>query len=150
MDQQKKLHEPERIFTVPDDREANFEGHCILLVEDVEINREIVLALLEPTMLKVDCAENGIEAVDAFTTNPLKYDMIFMDIQMPEMDGYTATRRIRDSGVPRAREIPIVAMTANAFREDIEKCLEAGMDDHIGKPLAFDKVIETLHQILSV
>jgi len=134
--------------SVGGDPGKDFSGHFILLVEDVEINREIVLALLEPTKLSVDCAENGAEAVEAFVSNPHKYDMIFMDIQMPEMDGFTATKLIRGSGADRAREIPIVAMTANAFKEDIEKCLEAGMDGHIGKPLAFEKVIETLERII--
>jgi len=126
----------------------NFEGHRILLAEDVQINREIVLALLEPTNLEIDCAANGIEAVEAFVANPLKYDMIFMDVQMPEMDGYTATRRIRESGTERAREIPIVAMTANVFKEDIEKCLEAGMNAHVGKPLEMDEVIGALEKYL--
>jgi CheY-like chemotaxis protein len=126
----------------------NFKGHRILLAEDVDINREIVLALLEPTNLEIDCAANGAEAVKAFEENPLKYDMIFMDVQMPEMDGYTATQTIRASQTERSKEIPIVAMTANVFKEDIEKCLEAGMNGHIGKPLDFDEVIETLEKYL--
>jgi CheY-like chemotaxis protein len=71
----------------------NFKGHYILLAEDVEINREIVLALLEPTKLMVDCAENGAVAVEMFLSSPSKYEMIFMDLQMPEMDGYTATKK---------------------------------------------------------
>jgi len=128
---------------------VNFEGRCILLAEDVDINREIVLALLEPTNLKIDCAENGAIAVDMFTANPTKYDMIFMDLQMPEMDGYTATKNIRESGVERSREIPIVAMTANVFKEDVEKCLEAGMNGHTGKPLDFDEVIAILRTYLT-
>jgi len=131
-----------------DEVSADFEGYTVLLAEDVEINREIVMALLEPTKLKIECAENGIKAVDAFVSNPKKYDMIFMDIQMPEMDGFTATRLIRESGVERSKEIPIVAMTANAFKEDIEKCLESGMNDHLGKPLSYDLVIATLEQYL--
>ena len=126
----------------------DFTGFTVLLVEDVEINREIVMALLEPTNLKIECAENGIEAVDAFVSNPEKFDMIFMDIQMPEMDGFTATRLIRESGVERAADVPIVAMTANAFQEDIDKCLRAGMNGHLGKPLAFDMVIATLEKYL--
>jgi len=121
-----------------------FAGKRILLVEDVEINREIVLALLEPTKLEIDCAENGIEAVNMFTKAPLKYNMIFMDIQMPEMDGYEATKRIRAMNNPAAKTIPIIAMTANVFKEDIERCLTAGMDNHVGKPLDFDEVLDKL------
>ena len=119
-----------------------------MLVEDVDINREIVLALLEPTNIKIDTAENGVEAVRMFAEAPGKYDMIFMDIQMPEMDGYDATRRIRTLKHPYAKIIPIVAMTANVFREDIERCLQAGMNDHIGKPLDFNELLEKLHTYL--
>jgi CheY-like chemotaxis protein/two-component sensor histidine kinase len=127
----------------------NFKGNCLLLAEDVEINREIVLTLLEPTMIEVDCAENGAKAVELFTASPDKYDMIFMDLQMPEMDGYEATRRIRESGIPEAKRIPIIAMTANVFREDIERCLASGMNDHVGKPLDFDEVISKLRKYIS-
>jgi CheY-like chemotaxis protein len=125
-----------------------FEGYRILLAEDVEINREIVLALLEPTELAIDCAENGAEALQFFSASPGKYDMIFMDVQMPEMDGYESTRRIRSTGLPGAEEIPIIAMTANVFREDVEKCREAGMNDHIGKPLDVELVLEKLRRYL--
>jgi CheY-like chemotaxis protein len=121
-----------------------YDGRCILLAEDVEINREIVLALLEPTLVKIDCAINGGEAFRKFSEAPDKYDMIFMDLQMPEMDGYEATQRIRALDIPKAKEIPIIAMTANVFREDVEKCLQAGMNSHIGKPLNFDDVFEKL------
>jgi signal transduction histidine kinase/CheY-like chemotaxis protein len=121
-----------------------FAGRHILLVEDVEINREIVHALLEPTKLEIDCAENGVEAVRMFKASPHKYDMIFMDIQMPVMDGYEATQHIRALDIPTAQTIPIVAMTANVFKEDIEKCLEAGMNSHIGKPVDFEEVIGKL------
>jgi CheY-like chemotaxis protein len=127
----------------------NLEGARILLAEDVEINREIVISLLEPMSLMIDCAENGIETVRLFTAEPEKYDMIFMDVQMPEMDGYEATRRIRASGAPNADTIPIIAMTANVFREDIEKCLAAGMNAHVGKPLDLDEVLATLRAYLS-
>jgi signal transduction histidine kinase/ActR/RegA family two-component response regulator len=135
----------------------NFRGRRILLVEDVEINREIVLALLEPAGLEIDCAENGMEALQKFSEAPDKYDMIFMDVQMPEMDGYEATRKIREfeneknqrkTDVEFPQGIPIVAMTANVFREDIERCLEAGMNDHIGKPFNFDDVLAKMRKYL--
>jgi len=118
-----------------------YPGRHLLLAEDVEINREIVMALLEPSKIEIDCAENGKEAVRMFSEAPEKYDMIFMDLQMPEMDGYEATRHIRALDVPKAKTIPIVAMTANVFREDVERCLEAGMNSHVGKPLDFNEVM---------
>jgi len=126
-----------------------FANRRILLVEDVEINREIVLTMLESTQMEIDCAENGLEAVQKFTEAPEKYDLIFMDVQMPEMDGYDATRSIRAVNAPNAKTIPIIAMTANVFREDVEKCLEAGMNGHIGKPLDFNEVMEQLQKYFS-
>jgi len=130
---------------------AVFTGSKILLAEDVEVNREIVLAMLEPTRIEVDCAENGLEAVRMFSEDPEKYDMIFMDLQMPQMDGYEATRRIRifeeehrkQSGEHK-KNIPIIAMTASVFREDIEKCILSGMNGHVGKPLNLGEVIKQL------
>ena len=126
----------------------DFGGYTVLLADDVAINREIVISLLEPTHLNIVCAENGVQALKIFRETPEKYDIIFMDIQMPEMDGYEATRKIRTLDVPRAKDIPIVAMTANVFREDIDKCLAAGMNDHIGKPLDFNEVINKLRAYL--
>jgi PAS domain S-box-containing protein len=125
-----------------------FAGYKLMLVEDVEINREILISVLEPTALEIVCAENGVEAVELFGTAPDDFDMIFMDVHMPEMDGYEATRRIRAMEFERAKDIPIVAMTANVFREDIDKCLAAGMNDHIGKPLNFDEVTRKLWRYL--
>jgi CheY-like chemotaxis protein/HAMP domain-containing protein len=125
-----------------------FRGCRILLAEDVEINQEIVLALLEPTQLEIDCAADGAEALRMFSAAPEKYNMIFMDVHMPEMDGYEATRLIRGLDNPWAKQIPIVAMTANVFRQDIEKCLESGMNDHLGKPLDFNEVLAKLRQYL--
>jgi signal transduction histidine kinase/CheY-like chemotaxis protein len=125
-----------------------FAGYRILLAEDVEINREIVLALLEPYRLDIRCVENGLEAVAMFEAEPGNYNMIFMDVQMPEMDGYEATRRIRASAHPQGQKIPIVAMTANVFREDIEKCLDAGMNDHVGKPLDTGEIVSKLWKFL--
>jgi PAS domain S-box-containing protein len=131
-----------------------FAEHHILLAEDVEINREIVTKLLALTEVKIDCAENGAEAVRLFSENPEIYDMIFMDVQMPEMDGYEATRQIRKlekdmtaAGNPR-QQIPIIAMTANVFREDVEKSLAAGMNSHIGKPINFDEMIKLMKDYL--
>jgi CheY-like chemotaxis protein len=125
-----------------------FAGRRVLLVEDVEINREIVKTLLEPTYIEIDYAENGVEAVQKFSSQPDKYDIIFMDVQMPEMDGYEATRRIRALNIPQAQNIIIIAMTANVFREDIEKCLEAGMDDHLGKPLNLNELLDMLRKYM--
>jgi CheY-like chemotaxis protein len=118
----------------------------MLLAEDVEINREIVQSLLEPTHITIDNAENGRKAVEMFSAFP-GYDIIFMDVQMPEMDGYEATRRIRALDIPQARQIPIIAMTANVFREDIEKCLAAGMNGHVGKPLDMNDVLAKLRKV---
>ncbi|MDR1100457.1 MAG: response regulator [Treponema sp.] len=127
----------------------DFTGKRMLLAEDIEVNREILIALLEPASLTIDCAENGVQALSLFMENPENYDLIFMDVQMPEMDGYEATRLIRASGVPNAKTIPIVAMTANVFREDIEKCLAAGMDAHLGKPLVLAEILVILRTYLT-
>ena len=129
--------------------ERIFKDSKILIAEDVEINREIVQAIIEPTLVDIEFAENGKEAVRMFCEAPEKYSMIFMDIQMPEMNGYEATRQIRAVDSHFAKEIPIVAMTANAFKEDADRCLEAGMNAHIGKPLDFNEVIEILRKYLT-
>jgi signal transduction histidine kinase/ABC-type amino acid transport substrate-binding protein/ActR/RegA family two-component response regulator len=132
----------------PQGEDGMFAGYRVLLAEDVDINREIVMALLEPTLLEIDCAENGAEAVRIFSEAPVKYSLILMDVQMPEMDGYEATRRIRALDSPLAKTVPIIAMTANVFREDIERCLEAGMNGHLGKPLDTDEVMAALKKYL--
>ena len=126
----------------------DFSGRCLLLVDDVDINREIVAILLKPTNITVDCAENGAEALQMFTENPKRYDIILMDVQMPEMDGYEATRRIRALKTPYAETVTIIAMTANVFHDDIARALEAGMDAHIGKPINFDEVLKLLRESL--
>ena len=125
-----------------------FTGRRIMLAEDIAINREIVLELLEPMGLEIDCAENGAEAVRMFREAPGRYEMIFMDVQMPEMDGYQATGIIRALDIPEAKTVPIIAMTANVFREDIEKCLAAGMNDHLGKPMDLNAVLDKLRAYL--
>ena len=130
------------------DTEAAWSGKKILLAEDVEINREIVISLLEDYQIEITEAEDGGKAFGEFTADPEKFDLVFMDIHMPETDGYQATRLIRAFDHPRAKTIPIVAMTANVFKEDIEKCLEAGMNEHIGKPLDFNEVAAVLNRYL--
>lgn len=122
----------------------DFSDMQILLVEDIEINQEIFITLLEDTHIQIEVAENGLEAVNKFKEHPDKYDIIIMDIQMPEMDGYEATRIIRSLDIPEAQVIPIIAMTANAFKEDIEECLSCGMNDHLAKPIDEKIVIEKL------
>jgi len=126
----------------------DFTGYTVLLAEDVEINREILVSLLEYTNLTIECAVNGVQALAMFKAAPDKYDIIFMDVQMPEMDGYDATHAIRTLDVPRAKDVPIIAMTANVFREDIEMCLAAGMNSHVGKPLDINEVISVLRKYL--
>ena len=128
-----------------------FAGKKMLLAEDIEINREILITLLESSGLLIECAENGVEALDMIRTSPGKYDIVFMDVHMPKMDGHEATRQIRafEAGLKTSKAVPIVAMTANVFKEDIEACLSAGMDAHLGKPLDIDKVLEMLRKYLS-
>jgi CheY-like chemotaxis protein len=127
---------------------GTFADRHILLAEDIEINREIVQVLLDSTGIKIDNAENGIEALAKVKEAPDKYDLILMDVQMPKMDGLEATRRIRGLPSQRCKEIPIIAMTANVFKDDVEKCIEAGMNDHMGKPLDMDEMFEKLRKYL--
>ncbi|MDL2210458.1 response regulator [Desulfovibrio sp. OttesenSCG-928-O18] len=122
----------------------DFSRISLLLAEDVEINREIFASLLESTGVRIDIAENGSEALEKFRSAPDKYDIIVMDVQMPGMDGYEATKAIRALDMERAKSIPIIAMTANAFKSDIEKCMACGMDGHLAKPIDEKAVIETI------
>jgi len=127
---------------------ANFKGRTLLLAEDIEINREIVISMLEPTGIKVECAENGTQAVEMFGRAPNRYDIVFMDLQMPKMDGLTATRHIREMNAAKAKQVPIIAMTANVFQEDVDTCLAAGMNGHLGKPLDLRLVLDILERYL--
>ncbi|MCL2224430.1 MAG: ATP-binding protein [Defluviitaleaceae bacterium] len=128
----------------------NFKGRTVLIVEDIEINREIVMALLEDTEIEMDCAENGIQAVDMFRRAPARYDIILMDIQMPVMDGQEATRLIRSMNIPQAQSVPILAMTANVFQDDIDSYMAIGMNDHLAKPLDMELVLEKLMYYLNM
>lgn len=129
-------------------RPGALAGKRILLAEDIEINREILTALLADTGLIFEVAENGLEAVALFSARQDAFDMILMDIQMPELDGYEAARRIRSLGSQKALSVPIIAMTANVFREDVERALAAGMNDHVGKPVDVDDLFDKLKRHL--
>jgi signal transduction histidine kinase/CheY-like chemotaxis protein len=122
-------------------RVLDFSGKRILLTDDVEINRLIVKDLLEDTNVAIDEAENGEKALSIFEQSPENhYDMVLMDIQMPGIDGYETARRIRSLTHPDGRKVIIIALTANAYKEDVEKALEAGMDGHLAKPIDIDEV----------
>ena len=128
-------------------RRYEFKDKTILIAEDIDINREIMSSILEGSGITDEYAENGKIAVSMFEENPEKYDLILMDINMPEMNGYDATRQIRTFA--NGKNIPIIAMTANVFREDIEKCLNSGMNDHTGKPIDIDKLFLILNKYLN-
>ncbi len=128
----------------------DYSGKRALLVEDNELNRELALAILEETGMQIDCAGDGIEAVNMINEAPEdRYDLVLMDIQMPRMDGYTATREIRTLSNNRKANIPIVAMTANAFEEDRRKALECGMNGHIVKPIDIRAIMTVLDRVLA-
>lgn len=114
----------------------------LLVVDDNDVNRELICALLEPFGVLIQTANDGVEAVEAVARS--SFDLILMDVQMPNMDGLSATRHIRGAGGHQARRVPIVAMTANVLPEQVARCLAAGMDDHLGKPINPQKLLETL------
>ena len=130
------------------EKRYDYTGKHILLVEDNELNRELAVAILEETGMTIDSVDDGDVAVEAIDNAPAdKYDLVLMDIQMPKMDGYTATREIRTLPDNRKANIPIVAMTANAFEEDRQKAFAAGMNGHIIKPISIDEIAEVLDGI---
>jgi CheY-like chemotaxis protein len=119
----------------------------VLLVEDNELNIEIAQELLEDEGIVVTTAENGQIAVDTFTQAPPQtFDAILMDVMMPVMNGLDATRNIRASNHPEAKTIPIIAMTANAYVEDVNASLAAGMNEHVAKPIDFDRLFSVLNK----
>ncbi|MBR5914463.1 MAG: response regulator [Selenomonadaceae bacterium] len=129
--------------------ETSFQGKRVLLVEDIEVNREIAKMVLSEMELDIDEATDGTEAVEMFKkSSPNYYDAILMDIQMPVMNGYEATKVIRKLTRADSKTVPIIAMTANAFDEDKNNVLEAGMNDHIAKPLDIPKLLMTLKKYL--
>ena len=144
---------PEEPAAAEDGAEAaegpDFSGLRLLLAEDNEINREIATLILEEAGFVLDTAENGKEAVDKVAASrPGDYQAVLMDVQMPVMDGYEATKAIRALDDPALAGIPIIAMTANAFAEDIQAARDAGMDGHIAKPIDVGKMMQTLAEIL--
>lgn len=134
--------------TVDTEVSVDYTGKRVLLVEDNELNRELASAILGETGIEIDCAVDGIEAVNRINEAPEgTYDLVLMDIQMPRMDGYTATREIRTLSNNRKANIPIVAMTANAFEEDRRKAFECGMNGHIVKPIDMKGIAKVLDRI---
>nr|WP_305118727.1 response regulator [Brucepastera parasyntrophica] len=138
----------------PEEQKTEFipdlKGRRILIVEDIKINRLILLELLADTGIEMEEAEDGDLAVQKFSDSPEGYyDLIFMDVQMPSLDGYEATRRIRALDRKDAASVSIIAMTANAYREDVEAALQSGMNGHIAKPIDIDSVMRILDKTLN-
>lgn len=134
---------------IKDEAEISFEGCHVLVVEDNELNAEIAQSLLEERNFHVDCVYDGAQAVERIrTTKPGTYDIILMDIMMPVMDGLEATRAIRAMDREDCHTIPIVAMSANAFDDDLKKSVECGMNGHLSKPVEVDKLYRTLSEII--
>ena len=132
-----------------DNAKTVLQGLNVLAVEDNELNAEILKELLDMEGAQCDLAENGKIGLEMFeASQPGQYDVILMDVQMPVMDGHQAARAIRRSSHPDAKRIPIAAMTANAFAEDVEAALAAGMDAHVAKPVDLDVLKTTLFRIL--
>lgn len=124
--------------------ERNYDGHTVMVVDDVTTNLVVAEAILEETGIEVHGVSSAKQAIKLFLRNPTKYDMIFMDIMMPEMDGLECARTIREMSVPWAKEIPIVALSANAFNEDKDRSREAGMNDHFAKPFQREEILGML------
>lgn len=127
--------------------QPNLLGKHILLVEDNAINRHVISKMLEPTEAVIVMAEDGVKALDVLKDQ--SFDLILMDCQMPNMDGYECTRTIRVMEVKTGLRVPIVAITANAYEEDKQRCLIAGMDDFIAKPINSDDLYTVIGNILS-
>ena len=128
-------------------RDAHHKTANILLAEDNAINRILAVRLLEKAGYKVVCAQNGLEVLRLLGEQ--QFDIILMDISMPELDGFEATRRIRESEAQTGAHLPIIAMTAHALKEDRGRCLEAGMDDYVSKPVNFKELFEKIDRCIS-
>ncbi|GHS98307.1 hypothetical protein AGMMS50276_19870 [Synergistales bacterium] len=131
------------------DTAPDFRGKRLLIVDDIAINLEIAVEILRETGVEMETADNGKKALDMFEASPIGYyDLIFMDMQMPIMDGCESTKSIRELGREDAKSIKIIAVTANVMRDDIKKAMEAGMDGHIGKPIDFTEAYKTMSSML--
>ena len=129
---------------------ADLAGRRVLLAEDVEVNAEIMAMVLQMKDIKADHAENGRIAVEKFAASePGYYDAVLMDVRMPEMDGLEATRTIRAMDREDAKQVPIIALTANAFDEDVQRSLQAGMNAHLSKPVQPDVLFDTLGSMIA-
>ena len=141
--------ENEEGFAESEDDEISVSGYRVLLVEDNEINAEIASLILSQYGLEVERAENGLIGFEQVCNHPLgHYDAVLMDIQMPVMNGYESTERIRALDGAYYKSLPIIAMSANAYDEDVKDCLEAGMNAHIAKPFNPDDLIRLLNKHL--
>ena len=130
---------------------VDLKGRRVLLAEDVMVNAEIMMMVLSMREMEVEHAENGRIAVEMFTGHAEGYyDAILMDMRMPEMDGLEATKRIRELDREDARTIPIIALTANAFDEDVQRSMQAGLDAHLSKPVEPETLFETLENLIRV
>ena len=148
-----RVHESEQQLAAEETagREIALEGKHLLIAEDQEINAEVLTDLLELEGMSSEWAENGKLAVELFAQSEEgHFDAILMDMRMPVMDGLTATREIRKLTHPDAASIPIIALSANAFEEDVQQCLQAGMNEHLSKPVDVDRLKETLGRLLGL
>lgn len=131
------------------EKKIDLKGKRILLAEDIEINAEIIKMLLQTRGIESERAANGKEALDMFASRPSGYyDAILMDMRMPEMDGLEATRRIRALDRSDSKTLPIIALTANAFDEDVQRSLQAGLNAHLSKPVQPEELFETLEKLI--
>ena len=125
----------------------DFSGRHILIAEDVELNMEVAVTILSMTGAEISCAENGRIALEIYEASPDGFfDCILLDVNMPEMDGYETVRAIRSSRKPDAKTVPVFAMTANAFAEDVAAAVDAGMNGHLAKPIEVEILYETLQE----
>ena len=149
LDEFKLARKRKNISTMETGPKTDLSGRRILLAEDVRVNAEIMLMVLQMRQMEADLAENGKLAVEQFASHPEGYyDAILMDLRMPEMDGLEATRTIRAMNREDAKTIPIVALTANAFDEDVQRSLQAGLNAHLSKPVQPEALFETLESLI--